>query len=386
MSTANMKNISAWKVAAAYVGTVVGAGFASGQEVLQYFGYFGYWGIAGLAAAGLLFYYFGKTLLVLGMELKAESHVSVIYYAAGDKLGKVLDYVITFFLFGALTTMSAGAGAIFQQQFELPLFWGNIAMIAATLLTVLTGISGVIAAISYVVPILMLAVLGISFYAVLQQGLMLPLADIAGTAAVPFWPLSAVVYVSYNLVMAVAVLGPLGNQAKDSKSIEKGALWGSIGLAVGALAILLAIYATLPRSASFAVPMIYVAGLLSPLIQQIYAVVLFAEIYTTAVGSLFGLVMRIAPDKHRKYRPFVALAACIAALAASRVGFTGLVRTLFAGVGYAGILLLGSLLYHRLKGTKERFVPQLSFRRIGTTINIREREELDKTKKKAGKK
>lgn len=386
MTTTKRKNISAWKIAAAYVGTVVGAGFASGQEVLQYFGYFGYWGIAGLVAAGWLFYYFGKALLVLGKELKAESHVPVIYYAAGDKLGKALDYIITFFLFGALTTMAAGAGAIFQQQFNLPIFWGNIAMIAATLLTVLTGISGVISAISYVVPILMLAVLGISFYAVFQQGLTLPLAEAAGTAAVPFWPLSAIVYVSYNLVMAVAVLGPLGNQAKDLKSIEKGALWGSVGLAIGAMAILLAIYATLPSSAAFAVPMIYVAGLLSPLIQQVYAVVLFAEIYTTAVGSLFGFVMRFAPDKRRKYRPLISLAACIAALAASRVGFTGLVRTLFAGIGYAGILLLVSLLYHRLKKTKDRVVPQLSFRKNSTQLYIREKEEFDKAKKKAGKK
>ena len=38
-----MKNtgVSTLKVAAAYIGTVVGAGFATGQEILQFFNRFG---------------------------------------------------------------------------------------------------------------------------------------------------------------------------------------------------------------------------------------------------------------------------------------------------------------------------------------------------------
>lgn len=389
MTKAQKKKVSSWKIAATYIGTVVGAGFASGQEVLQYFGFFGIWGIVGLGIAGYMFYYFGKNLLVLGKELKAESHVPIIYYAAGDKLGRILDYVITFFLFGALTTMAAGAGAIFQQQFGLSTFWGNIVMVVITLLTVLTGISGVITAISFVVPALILAVLGISLFVVFQQGIMLSALNVSGVPAVPFWPLSAIVYVSYNLVMAVAVLGPLGNQANDHLAIRKGALWGSIGLGISATAILLAIYATLPRSAAFAVPMIYVAGAFSPFIQQAYAVVLFAEIYTTAVGSLFGFVMRLAPAGNKKYRPHIAIAACIAALFASRIGFTGLVRTLFSGVGYAGLLLLGSLIYRRLREHKISLVPQFAYRdrkADGKSVADNKTTNFDKIEKKEGKK
>ena len=40
------------RVALALVGLTVGAGFASGQEVIQYFLSFGYWGIVGAAVAG----------------------------------------------------------------------------------------------------------------------------------------------------------------------------------------------------------------------------------------------------------------------------------------------------------------------------------------------
>ena len=40
--------VTTFKVAATYIGTVIGAGFASGQEILQFFSVFGNMGILGL--------------------------------------------------------------------------------------------------------------------------------------------------------------------------------------------------------------------------------------------------------------------------------------------------------------------------------------------------
>jgi uncharacterized membrane protein YkvI len=254
-------------------------------------------------------------------------------------------------------------------------------MIVATLLTVLTGISGVINAISFVVPVLMIAVLGISVYIVFYNGLVLPMLDLSGSPAVPFWPLSAVIYVSYNLVMAVAILGPLGNQTESYESLKKGALWGSIGLGVGAVAILGAVFVTLPNSANYAVPMIYVAGVISPFVQQVYSIVLFAEIYTTAVGSLFGFVMRLSVKKSEQTKKYITVVACFGALVASRVGFTDLVRILFSIIGYAGLLLIGSLLYRNLKDKNTSLVPQFLYR-ISNNHNDRLIEEREQEEDK----
>lgn len=336
-------------VAATYIGTVVGAGFASGQEVLQFFGYFGIIGLMGLFAAGFLFYYFGYNIMVLGGLLRARSHVAVINYAGGRWVGRFIDYVITFFLFGALTAMTAGAGSIFQEQYELSPFLGNVAMTLITTLTVMAGISGVITAISIVVPLLLASVFGIALYVLISQGLNINTLQIpAGSPAVPWWPLAALVYVSYNLVVAVAVLGPLGNEVNNNNALKNGALWGGIGLAAGGTAILLAMLATLPYSARYDIPMIYIAGTISPLVQVIYSGVLLAEVYTTAVGSLFGFVARLAPNGRKKTGSWITIAAGIAALVASQAGFTNLVKYLYPLVGYAGLLMLGGLLYRKM--------------------------------------
>lgn len=356
--TASSK-ISSWKIAATYIGTVVGAGFASGQEVLQFFGYFRFWGILSLLITSFLFYYFGKLILGLGKELKAESHLPIINYAGGKWLGKFIDYVIIFFLFGALTAMVAGAGSIMEEQLNMSAFLGNGIMVIATLVTVLAGISGVISAISFVVPILLLAVFGISIYAIYSAGFTFIPVALPGSPAVPFWPLASLVYVSYNLVMAVAILGPLGMEAKNNRAVINGAFWGGIGLGFGALAILSAILVTLPQSARYDIPMIYIAGQISPLVQRIYSFILFAEIYTTAVGSLYGFVARLVSPKNVKVSRLVAIASSVCAMLASQVGFTNIVRTLYPVVGYAGLLMLGGLLYHRIISKTQVLVPVL---------------------------
>jgi len=354
------RRLSTFQVAATYIGTVVGAGFASGQEVLQFFGYFGLSGIWGLAVTTALFSFFGLIILDLGRRLQARSHVEVVQHAGGPWLGKAVDYIITFFLFGALTAMAAGAGAIFEEQFGLSPLLGNGLMVAAALITVLAGISGVITAISFVVPVLLAAVVGISLYSFSTQGLPGMAEPAPWQAVIPYWPLSALVYVSYNMVMAVAVLAPLGRRAGDRGVLRRGAVWGGIGLGLGAAAILLALLVNLPGAAGFDIPMVYIAGQISPLVRFFYSIVLFAEIYTTAVGCLYGFVARITDPEGARVR-VIAVGAALAAFMASRLGFTSLVKFLYPAVGYAGLLLLGGLTYGLIRG---RAIPSPAFKKL----------------------
>jgi uncharacterized membrane protein YkvI len=362
------KKFSTFKVASAYIGTIVGAGFASGQEVLQFFGYFGLTGLLGLILATGFFVYFGYLIIKLGAELNADSHLPVIKYAGGKWIGTIIDYVITFFLFGALTVMAAGSGALFSEQLGLPGYLGSGLLIATTLGTVLFGLNGVISAISFIVPVLLVSVFAICGYVLISMGIPTGASQAAirgGNPAVPFWPLSALVYVSYNLVVAVAVLAPMGKGTADLKRIRNGALWGGLGLGLGAVAILLAMLTNMPQAVNYELPMIFVAGQLSPYIKIGYAIILFLEIYTTAVGSLYGFAARFTKPKSKQLK-ILAAAASVAALAAAQFGFTNLVRTLFPLVGYAGILMLGGLVYHQLKNIPliGNLIPQPAYKRV----------------------
>ena len=346
------KGVSTLQVAAVYIGTVVGAGFATGQEVLQFFTRFGPMGLAGLIFTTLMFILFGYIIMELGKELKVHSHLEIINYSCGGIFGTIIDAIITFFLFGSFTAMIAGTGALFTQQFNLPALTGILLMAILTAMTVLTGINGVINSISFVVPFLLVSVIGISLFSIINSppDFTETAVDIGKNTLISNWFLSAVLYVSYNIVISIAVLGPLGFEARDKMSLRNGAVLGGLGLGLGASIIYLALYGSILEIKYLEVPMIYIASRISVAVQTAYSVILIAEIYTTAVGSLYGFVSRITEiRKHNLSNKLVIVISTFAALLASQLGFSNLVKYLYPIEGYCGIVLLISLIYTRLE-------------------------------------
>jgi uncharacterized membrane protein YkvI len=349
------EGVSTLKVAATYIGTIVGAGFATGQEMLQFFARFGVFGLYGLILTTVLFILFGYLIMELGSRIKADSHMDIIKHAGGKFIGTIIDWIITFFLFGALTAMIAGTGALFQQQFNLSPIIGNVVMAIITALTVLTGINGVINSISIVVPFLLASVLGISIYSIFKSppDLSQAVVGVEGSGLITNWAIAAILYISYNTVLSIAVLGPLGLQAKNKKTILYGAVLGGLGLGIGSIMIYFAMFGNISQITKLEVPMIYIAGTIAPIIQIVYAVVLIAEVYTTAVGSLFGFVARLTENnKSRNRGRLIILITTILAFFASQFGFTTLVTYLYPMVGYGGIVLLICLIIEKWKSNK----------------------------------
>ncbi|HOM03436.1 MAG TPA: hypothetical protein PLH43_11510 [Acetivibrio sp.] len=351
--------ISTFKVAATYIGTVVGAGFASGQEMLQFFAVFGLKGLWGLLVVTALFMVFGYIIMGIGRSLGAESHLQIIKHSGGRFLGTLTDWLITFFLFGALTAMIAGSGALVKQQFGINPLWGNIFMAAFTALTVLTGIKGVINSISAVVPFLITSAVGISLASIIlvtpqsrSYELVAATVPTSANGLISNWLWAAILYVSYNMVLAISVLGPLGVQAKNESALRNGAILGGIGLGGSAIAIYFAMERNIEIVRNMEIPMIYLAGSLSYVLQIIYALVLIGEIYTTAVGSLYGFSARITDINENKAK-FYIIGATLLALAASQLGFSNMVKYLYPIVGYGGVVLLVSLAVASFKPKKK---------------------------------
>lgn len=345
------EGISTLKVAGAYIGTVVGAGFATGQEVLQFFLRFGPMGLLGLILTTMMFIAFGYIIMDLGRRLNAKSHLEIIKYSGGKILGVITDAVITFFLFGALTAMIAGAGALFEEQFNLPSILGNIVMAVLAAITVLKGIDGVIDSISFVVPFLLISVIGLGIFSIINTPpeIFSPGQIIGEGGLMTNWMLSAILYVSYNTIISIAVLGPLGAKVQNKKTIKNGAILGGLGLGIGSIMIYLALAGNISEIITLEVPMIYIAGSISFIVQIIYAVVIIAEVYTTSVGSLYGFVARVTDiEKYPIKGKWMIIGSTMVALITSQFGFSNLVKYLYPIVGYGGIFLLISLVYVEL--------------------------------------
>lgn len=344
------KKVSTFKIAATYIGTVIGAGFASGQEILQFFGMFGGKGILGLAIVTLFFIGYGYIVMDLGYRLQAPSYIEIIRLSGGKTFGIVADSIISFFLFSAVAAMIAAGGALVSQQFGIREIWGNLCIAIVTVVTVFAGIYGIINSLSLIVPCLLTLSIGVSvIYIKSFTGAGNPGAIPAGASVLMGnWLWSAILYVSYNIVTAIAILGPLGKDAKDRKSIGYGALLGGLGLGACATAIYFAVTRDLNSLLNVELPMVFIASRISYTVQFAYAIILLAGIYATAAGSLYGFSARVFDLDGPKGKILVVLVTVLA-FAASQLGFSNLVKYMYPLEGYLGMILLVSLAYSRAR-------------------------------------
>ena len=343
-----------FQIAGAFIGVIVGAGFASGQEILQFFTSFGPISIVGSLFATALFAFLGMNLTQLGSRLQTKSHQNVIYHICGRYLGLIVDIVITFFLFGVTVVMFSGAGAIFEQQFGIPSFIGSILMAVVTILKVTLSVQKVIAFISAFTPFLLLLVIVITVYSVIHFDF--SSADLTGAVAAQnrgasHWFLGAILYVSYNLAAGAAMLTVMGGTIKDEKVAAWGGIIGGLGLGLLILLINISMLTQLKEIASLPMPMLFLANNINPTIGIIMAIILLGMIYNTAVGMLYAFSARIVKTETVRFKGAVTLFG-IVAFGASFIGFIQLVGTVYPVMGYLGFTLIAAVIFAWVKNKR----------------------------------
>lgn len=342
------------QMAGAFIGVIVGAGFASGQEILQFFTSFGWWGVAGTALATALFAFLGMNLTTLGSRLHATSHKEVVYQICGKYIGAVVDFVITFFLFGVAVVMLAGAGSIFESQFGLPAVYGSLFMLIITVLTLMFNVHKIISAISAITPFLLLLVVIIAIYSLFTTDLSAADMDMLAkkqTSGAANWFLGGLLYVSYNIAAGASMLAVMGGVEKSEKIAKHGGILGGVGLGILILLINVAIFTKIDQIGGADMPMLLLSTKMSPAIGVIMAIALLGMIYNTAVGMLYAFTARIVPleSKHFKWIVWVI---GLAGFALSFVGFIQLVSAVYPAMGYLGFVLIISIIIAWIKNVK----------------------------------
>ena len=331
-------------LAGAFVGVIVGAGFGSGQEILQFFTNFGMYSIPAILLSTVLFAFVGMQVAQLSSHLQATSHKEIITVLCGRFLGNALDIVLSFFLFGVGVIMIAGAGSIVEQQFGIPAFIGAIGMTVITVLTMLLKVERIIGIISSITPFLLVIVIVIVAYALMKNGInpdqVNQYADITKASA-SNWVLSGLLYVSFNVAVGFSMLSVIGGTFKDKKQAGIGGIIGGILLGVLLLLINAGMMTDLAIIQSMDMPTLYLANMISPIVGNILSIILLAMIYNTCVGMFYSFTVRFVPQG-RYFGVSVSVVGIIG-FALSFAGFTTLVNTVYPIMGYVGFMLLAAV-------------------------------------------
>lgn len=337
-------------MAATFIGTTIGAGYASGNEILQYFVSFGLWGGAGaLVIVGALFFLLSAIVLRMAQRLRTTDIHRLVNPTTSRIPTWFADLCITASLLGTLVIMLAGAGAAVQTSFGVPALVGSLLMAAACVLTVLAGISELVRVQGVVVPLIIVVAVGVAWWGLAHPGA--PVQDVAelvtSSPLINQWWVSGILYVAFNFQLAYAVLAPIGRESSSSgRSLVAGAGLGAVGLVVMAGAIMAALTAHAQLIGRAELPMVELAAMIGGWTAVVYTAVLLLAQFTTAVSCLYGGVERIGLLAPLRRVPgwVIAVATALAATLLSSVGFSDLVGTVYPVLGYAGIVIVVMLL------------------------------------------
>ena len=329
-------------VAFAYVGVIVGAGLASGQDLLQYFLSFGAVGLIGIAALGVLNIIFGVVALQLGSYFRSGHHDEVFERITHPAVRRVIDVVLVFSGFAMGFVMLAGAGANLEQQFGLPAWAGSAVCAGLVILTAFLDFDRIMKVIGVFTPMIVIAIIILVIYSLATPHPSVAELNATATKVTPALPnlwFSAINYFALCVVNGIAMAFVLGGSVLR---IREARLAGRIGGAIIALVIggdALALYLNMDRIWDVNVPALEIARMIHPAFAFVYTLIIFALIYNTVFSLFFATARRFSGGSTTRMR-IVLMGVVALGYAASLMGFKKLIGGMYPIIGWLGVALL----------------------------------------------
>ena len=332
--------------AGAIVAFLIGSGFATGQEILQYFASYGYWGIFGTGILVLaLMTYVAIEFFTVGQAKKFERPSLIFHYYCGKHLGTFFDFFSILFVFLSFTVMVAGAGAVFEEHYGMSKYIGGIGLAIAVGISVWFGLKSLVDVIGKIGPLIVVIAIALGIVGIVQN----PAGIADGNALLPGleltqastnWFMSGLSYVGFCMLWLAAFLTALGKTARSRREAATGGLVGAIAFSVACIIVGLGLLANITRVGGTEIPMLVLASDVGPLLASGISVMILAGIYTTAVPLLWTVSSRFFADKTPRFKYLTIALAAAGTVIGLILPFSQMVNLVYVINGYVGILLL----------------------------------------------
>lgn len=341
----SMTNI--FKFAGAFIAFLIGSGFATGQEILQYFTAYGMKGLlAGLFTLVCLVYV-GGDFIVTGYRENFDNPNDIYRYYCGRYVGAFYDYFAIAFLYMSYIVMIAGAGATLAQSYGLPAAAGCVGMAVISAATVMLGLNKIVDVIGSIGPAIVLFAVGIGLAAVLKE----PAAIFEGARAIEAsevemtrvgtnWLTSGMSYVGFSMLWLAAFLAAMGTRANSAKEAVIGSTLGAAGFVLGIIVMMFGLIANIKSVAMTDIPSLILAESIFPPIATAFTLIIIAGIFTTSVPLLWSVSARFAKEGTKRFNLLTTALAAAGCVIGLMLPFQKIVNIIYGINGYVGILLI----------------------------------------------
>lgn len=309
---------------AVIIATIIGAGFASGKEIINFFNIYGNNGLIGIIIASIIFGF----VTILTIITVNKRNITKYSFLVNNKF---MTFVLQMFALVCFCIMISAVGAFFEEQLNINFWIGTGFASSVSYVMFLNKFKGIERFSMLLVPLILVGILflGFSNYngIAIQNNINIDVKENSN------FILSAILYASYNSLILVPILI---NFRKYSLSNKKIFLIGVATLVVlGSL--MLIIYNTnnlfYPQITVVELPNMLIASLLSKKFKIVYGLVLLSAIFTTAFSSGFSFLEMRKKENYERNALFI----CVIAFIFAKFGFSNLMNVCYPIFGFLGI-------------------------------------------------
>jgi len=341
----NIKEIL--KLAGTYISVCIGSGFATGQEIMQFFSAHGMISILSSTICMGIMAYCGASLLEIGNKRKLKSSNDIFTYLCGEHIGKLFKSLMPIFFFCSFVIMLSGAGASINQYYGISKNIGALVLAIVTLCSVLLGINKVIDILGNIGPVIAVISIGVGIVTMSRNIDSFCIAnEVIGTLnltkAVENWWMTGIIYGGLNLVIATPFLVGVGATTTNKQNCIWGGILGGVVFMIAAMTLNMGILSDIQNTYVIEIPTLYMAKNIGPLVGIMFSFMLIAGIYTTAVPLLWSVCDSFSQEKSAKFT-LIALSCTVVGFIASRLPFSMLVNIIYPMSGVFGVIIIISI-------------------------------------------
>ena len=336
-------------ICGACIAFYIGSGFATMQELMQYDVSYGsqFWIV--VLVSGVIYLYTNWSFINNGNRLNIARGGDIYQVYCGKYVGKFFDVFSAIFCYACYFVMCGGANSTMMQQWSAPNGVGAIVLAVAVIATAYFGLNGILNALGMIGPVIIVIILTVSVVCTIsgasEIGTGLAKID-AGMDLVRVgnnpWA-SGASYGGFVILWFAAFLAEIG--ATNKKAVANiGMILSTIFIFSATTLCCLALASHIDMVATADIPSLILAGTLSPLFANIFAVIIFCGIYTTAVPLLWTGVGLIAKQGTKKYKIATLILGVAGPIVAMFLPYKALVNILYGLNGYLGFILVAFMI------------------------------------------
>lgn len=324
------------------IGALVGAGFASGQEIYSFFYLYGINGLFGIIIMcilmALLIYKILKIINIMNID---NYNDFLKIFIKNIKINKIINIIINILLLLSFYIMIAGFGAYFEQEIGINKLIGSIILSILCGIVFFSNVKGVLKASNIIVPLLIFFIIFIG----VKNFLNLPKLEIIQIKK--NWIISTIIYTSYNLILLIPVLISLRKQITKEKNIKYIAIFSGIIMIILSIIIFMLLpNASISELEKQEMPAVYIISNKFCQYRAIYAFIILGSIFTTAISVGIGFLQNVS--KTNSTFPQFVILMCITSLVVTNFGFSKLLNFVYPIFGYIGIIQIILILTKKL--------------------------------------